>query len=155
MGLYHTYFSRNDTLAKLVATGHNDNIPSNDGLPEEPGMAYSMHTEATAFTRFMLTLLHQKGLKPDTYREMLSLQSEFNYDEGQEKPKFKEYMGISLAIRESPYGLVFGHGGNNGDFRCGFEIYKDLNMGYVIFTNANTAYPLIEALPRFLVEGKE
>ena len=64
-------------------------------------------------------------------------------------------MGISLAIRESPYGLVFGHGGNNGDFRCGFEIYKDLNMGYVIFTNANTAYPLIEALPKFLVEGKE
>ncbi len=155
MGLYHTYFSKNDTLAKLVATGHNDNIPSNDGLPEEPGMAYSMHTEAKAFTRFLLTLLHQKGLKPDTYHEMLSQQSEFNYEEGQEKPKFKEYMGISLAIRESPYGLVFGHGGNNGDFRCGFEIYKDLNMGYVIFTNANTAYPLIEALPKFLVEGKE
>ncbi len=155
IGLYHTYFSKNDTLAKLVATGHNDNIPSNDGLPEEPGMAYSMHTEAKAFTRFMLTLLHQKGLKPDTYREMLSMQSEYNYNEGQEKPKFKEYMGISLAIRESPYGLVFGHGGNNGDFRCGFEIFKDLNMGYVIFTNANTAYPLIEALPRFLVEGKE
>lgn len=155
LGLYHTYFSKNDTLAKLVATGHNDNIPSNDGLPEEPGMAYSMHTEAKAFTRFMLALLHQQGLKPETFREMLSLQSEYNTPEGQEKPKFREYMGISLAIRESPYGLVFGHGGNNGDFRCGFELYKDLKMGYVIFTNANSALPLIEAMPKVLVEGKE
>lgn len=36
-----------------------------------------------------------------------------------------------------------------------FEIYQDLKMGYVLFTNANTTYSLIEALPKLLVEGKE
>ncbi|MEO5583175.1 MAG: hypothetical protein ABIR66_10815 [Saprospiraceae bacterium] len=46
-------------------------------------------------------------------------------------------MGISLAVRESLYGLSFGHGGNIGDFRCQFETYKDLKMGYVLFMNGS------------------
>lgn len=155
LGLYHFYFSKNDTLEKLVATGHYDNIPSNDGLPEEPGMAYSLHTEAVAFTRFMLALMNQQGLKPETYENMLKVHSEFNKEEGKEKPKYHEYMGISLAVRETPYGLAYGHGGNNGDFRCQFEIYKDLKMGYVMFTNGSGAYPMLDVLPQLLVEGKK
>ena len=63
MGLYHTFFSKNDSLQRMVADGHYDGLPSNDDLPESPGMAYSMHTEAAIFTRFMLYLLEQKGLK--------------------------------------------------------------------------------------------
>jgi len=155
LGLYHFYFSKNDTLQKLVATGHYDNLPSNDGLPEEPGMAYSLHTEAVAFTRFMLALMNQQGLKPETYEHMLKVHSEFNTEEGKEKPKYHEYMGISLAVRETPYGLAYGHGGNNGDFRCQFEIYKDLKMGYVMFTNGSGASPLLDVLPQLLVEGKK
>lgn len=155
LGLYHFYFSKNDTLEKLVATGHYDNIPSTDGLPDEPGMAYSLHTEAVAFTRFMLGLMNQQGLKKETYENMLKVYSEFNLDEGEEKPKFHEYMGISLAVRETPFGLAYGHGGNNGDFRCQFEIYKDLKMGYVMFTNGSGASPMLDALPQLLVEGKK
>lgn len=154
LGLYHTYFSKNDTLQKLAAIGHADNLPTTDELPESPGMAYSMYTEAKAFTQFMLNLLEQKGLKASTYEQMFKMQSEYPNEDG-EKPRFKEYMGISLNIRETPYGLAFGHGGNNGDFRCEFELYKDLKMGYVIFTNADSSYPMIEAISDFLVDGKK
>jgi len=80
-----------------VATGHYDNIPSNDGLPEEPGMAYSLHTEAVAFTRFMFALMNQQGLKPETYENMLKVQSEFNVEEGQEKPKYHEYIELNTT----------------------------------------------------------
>jgi len=45
---------------------------------------------------------------------------------------------MSLEIRETPFGKSFGHGGNNGDFTCLFEVYKDLKMGYVIYTKSNT-----------------
>lgn len=154
LGLYHTYFSKNDTLQKLAAIGHADNLPTTDELPQSPGMAYSMYTESKAFTLFMLNLLEQKGLKASTYEQMLKMQSEYPNESG-EKPRFKEYMGISLNVRETPYGLAFGHGGNNGDFRCEFELYKDLKMGYVIFTNADSSYPLIEAMSDFLVDGKK
>jgi CubicO group peptidase (beta-lactamase class C family) len=154
MGLYHTFFSKNDSLQRMVANGHYDRLPSNKDLPESPGMAYSMHTEAGIFTRFMLYLLEQKGLTAQTYDTMFQKHSDFNYDPGDEKPKVPAYMGMSLEIRETPFGKSFGHGGNNGDFKCKFEVYKDRKMGYVIFTNSNTSDALLDALRKFLVEGK-
>jgi hypothetical protein len=117
-------------------------------------MAYSMHTEAKIFTRFMINLLEQKGLNAASYETMLRKHSDFNYEPGDEKPKIPEYMGISLQIRETPFGKSFGHSGNNGDFKCKFEVYRDLKMGYVIFTNSNTSDPLLMNLGQFLVEGK-
>jgi CubicO group peptidase (beta-lactamase class C family) len=155
MGLYHTFFSKNDSLQRMVAYGHYDRLPSNNDLPESPGMAYSMHTEASIFTRFMLYMLEGKGLKPETYETMFQKHSEFKANPANEKPKIPEYMGMSLGIRETPYGKSFGHGGNNGDFKCMFEVYKDKKMGYVIFTNSNTSDVLIENLRKFLVEGKD
>lgn len=155
IGLWHTFFSRNDSLRKMVAEGHFDGLPNHDDLPESPGMAYSMHTEAKIFTRFMLYLLEQKGLSAKTYNEMFTKHSDYNFEPGDEKPKVPTYMGESLEIRETPFGKSFGHGGNNGDFKCRFEVYKDLKMGYVIFTNSNTSDQLLNVIRQFLVEGKE
>jgi CubicO group peptidase (beta-lactamase class C family) len=155
VGLYHTFFSKNDSLQRMVANGHFDKLPSPNDLPESPGMAYSMHTEAKIFTRFMLYLLEQKGLKSATYDTILSKHSEYNFDESHRKPKIPTYMGMSLELRETPFGKTFGHGGNNGDFKCKFEVYKDLKMGYVIFTNSNTSDVLLENLRKFLIEGKD
>lgn len=155
MGLYHTFFSSNDSLKRLVSYGHHNGLPTNNDPPDAPGMAYSMHTEAAVFTRFMLYLLEQKGLKPETYDTMFSRQSEFNVDPGEERPKNPEYMGMSLAIRETPFGKTFGHGGNNGDFKCLFEVYMESKMGYAIFTNSGDADVLIENMRKLLVEGKE
>jgi len=155
VGLYHTFFSRNDSLKQMVAQGHFDMMPNYDELPESPGMAYSMHTEARIFTRFMLYMLEQKGLSPQTYDSMFTKHSDFNYDPGDEKPRYPGYMGESLEIRETPFGKTFGHGGNNGDFKCHFEVYKDAKMGYAIFTNSNTSDPLLERLRDFLIEGKQ
>jgi hypothetical protein len=76
----------------MVANGHYNMLPNYDDLPESPGMAWSMHTEAKIFTRFMLYLLEQKGLSPQTYEAMLSKQSEYNYNPGEEKPKVPTYM---------------------------------------------------------------
>lgn len=153
MGLYHTFFSRNDSLRQVVASGHFSMLPNYDELPETPGMAYSMHTEAKTFTRFMLYLLEQKGLSAETYNTMFSKQSEFNYDPGDEKPKYPSYMGMSLEIGETPWGKSFGHSGNNGDFKCIFRVYKDLKTGYALFTNSDTSDMLLDAIGTFLVEG--
>ncbi len=155
MGLYHTWFSKNDSLAKVKSNGHYENLPTEADMPDAPGMAWSMHTEAKIFTRFMLYLLEQKGLKPETYETVLSKHSEYPVDANSPKPKVPTYMGMSLEIRETPFGKSFGHGGNNGDFKCQFEVYKDLKMGYVIFTNCNSSEPLLHNLRKFLIEGKD
>ena len=155
IGLYHTFFSRNDSLRQMVANGHYDLLPTYDELPESPGMAWSMHTEANIFSKFMLYMLEQKGLNAATYQTMLSKHSEYNFGPDEEKPKVPTYMGMSLEIRETPFGKTFGHGGNNGDFKCQFEVYKDLKMGYAIFTNSNTSDGLLSSFRKFLVEGKD
>jgi CubicO group peptidase (beta-lactamase class C family) len=155
VGLYHTFFSRNDSLKRMAANGHYDGLPTYDDLPENAGMAYSMHTEAKAFTKFMLYLLEQKGLSSRMYDTILSKHSQYKYDPGDKKPSVPTYMGMSLEIRETPYGKTFGHGGNNGDFKCYFEVYKDLRMGYVIFTNSDTSDPLLAAMRKVMVEGKD
>ena len=155
IGLYHTFFSKNDSLQRVVANGHFDKLPSKADLPEKPGMAYSMHTEAKIFTRFMLYLLEQKGLKAAMYDTIMSKHSEYDFTDWREKPKVPTYMGMSLEIRETPFGKTFGHGGNNGDFKCKFEVYKDQKMGYVLFTNSNTSDVLLENIRKFLVEGKD
>lgn len=154
VGLYHTFFSRNDSLRNMVAEGHFDMVPTYDLLPESPGMAYSMHTEARIFTKFMLQLLNQQGLSAETYATMFRKHADFKYDPGDEKPEYPAYMGMSLEIRETPFGKSFGHGGNNGDFTCHFEVYKDLKMGYAIFTNGNTSWPLLQSIRKFLIEGR-
>lgn len=155
VGLYHTFFSKNDSLQRMAAYGHYDKLPTKNDLPESPGMAYSMYTEAKIFTKFMLYLLEQKGLKSATYDTILSRHSAYTFDDEAHKPKVPTYMGMSLEIRETPFGKTFGHGGNNGDFKCRFEVYKDLKMGYVIFTNSNTSDVLLDNLRKFLVEGKD
>ncbi|MFT3703542.1 MAG: serine hydrolase [Agriterribacter sp.] len=155
IGLWHTFFSRNDSLRHMVAEGHIDMMPNYDELPEEPGMAYSMHTEAKIFTRFMLYMLEQKGLSVKTYNEIFSKHTEYNFEPGDPKPRYPTYFGESLEIRETPWGKSFGHGGNNGDFKCTFRVYKESKMGFVLFTNSNTSDALLQAMGQLLVEGKD
>lgn len=156
MRLYHTFFSKNDSLVRMAASGHHDMLPSDKQLPEQPGMAYSMQTEAKVFSNFMIYLLEQRGLNEETYKTMMEKHSEYEFDADDEKPAVPTYMGMSLEIRETPYGKSFGHGGNNGDFKCRFEVFKDLKMGYAVFTNSNTSDALLyAALGKFLIEGKD
>ncbi|MBO9203948.1 MULTISPECIES: serine hydrolase [Niastella] len=151
IGLYHTFFSKNDSLLHMKANGHYNKLPNKIDAPEQPNMAASMHTEAIIFSKFALYLLEQKGLSAAMYDTILSKHSE----DTTYHPRFPTYMGMSLEIRETPYGKSFGHGGNNGDFKCRFEVYKDLKMGYVILTNSNTSDQLLSNLRQLLVEGKE
>ena len=68
---------------------------------------------------------------------------------------WKSYFGLGLQIEKTPFGNTFGHGGNNGDFKCEFKIYEELQKGFVIFTNSNTGGELAyKALDQFLITGK-
>ena len=149
----HMKFRDDGELSEVVATGHIDESPTVRNLPKEPGMAWSMHTEAIEFSKFALTLLERKGLKEATFQEMMAFQSEYPEDWKADK-NYKEGMGLGISLRQTDFGKVFGHGGNNGDFKCMFEVYEDLKMGYIIFTNSNTGDSLADDMAQILIEGK-
>ncbi|MGI9541824.1 MAG: serine hydrolase domain-containing protein, partial [Cyclobacteriaceae bacterium] len=155
LNLYNTYFADCEELRAAGVSGHYGTVPTPQYYTKEPGMAWSMFTEAKAFSRFAIAMLEARGLASETYKGMFTLLTEYPVEEGETKPELPEGMGLGIAIRESPFGQVFGHGGNNGDFKCHFEIYKDLKMGYVVFTNSSWGDQLNKDLPQFLVEGKK
>lgn len=151
LGMANTYFKDGPTLRERGVSGHADGRPTRQSYGASPGMAFSMHTEARDFAPFAIALLERKGLTEAQAREMFTIQTlekEENFLNG-----YPTGYGLGIALRESPYGLVFGHVGNNGDFRCQFEVYDDLKMGYVIFTNSSTGGPLVFDFHKFLVEG--
>lgn len=152
--LYHMEFSDSETLRKVVSDGHVGNHPTNWGIPQEAGMAFSMHTEAKAFAKYAITILERKGLKPATYKEFLKIHTESN-PEYWNIPDMTEGAGLGIFIRKTDYGDTFNHGGNNGDFKCQFEVYDKLKMGYVIYTNSNTGSELTIDAWQIFVEGKK
>ena len=153
LGMTNTYFMCNDKLSDRKVAGHFYGIPNMFDCPDAPGMAWSMHTEAKDFASFALALMNREGLTKEQAEDMFTFHTVG--DEEDWINGYKTGFGLGVALRESPYGLVFGHGGNNGDFRCTFEMYDELKSGYIMFTNANTAEPLLYALKDFLVEGRE
>lgn len=147
-------FKRSSALRQVFSRGHIDGTPSIRVVPEEPMVAYSLHTEARAYTDFALTLLERRGLKTETYNRMMRIHSTFP-DNRRETDHAKEGMGLGIAISESKFGKMFYHSGNSGDFKCLFRVYEDLKMGFVVFTNSNTGNFLADDLALLLVEGKK
>ena len=155
LDLKNMYFEKSDYLAKVVANGHYENFPTRADLPESPGMAWSMHTEALSFSTYVLALMNRKGLKPETYDEMFRFQSVVPLDEDEKKLGLEIYYGLGIKLEKTPFGFVFEHGGNNGDFQCQFKMFTDLNMGFVIFTNSDTGGKLKnDAMTKFLITGR-
>ncbi|OJJ15402.1 hypothetical protein BKI52_38970 [marine bacterium AO1-C] len=151
LNMKNTYFKKNKYLAKNVSHGHLDNLPTLTELPQNPGMAWSMHTEAKAFTSFVLGLWHKKGLKPTTYQEMFRHHSKVSYVY---LPGWQEYFGLGISMETSPFGPTFGHSGDTGDFKCLFKMYEKLKVGFILFTNSNHGTELNRAIDRYLVTGK-
>ncbi|WP_299523259.1 serine hydrolase [Winogradskyella sp.] len=153
LGMKNTYFTKNDYMRTHVSNGHFGRFASPANLPNEPGMAWSMHTEAKDFSNFALGLLERKVLKPETYEDVFKTHTVVDDDDIKES--WERYFGLGISIEKTPFGPTFGHGGNNGDFRCQFKLFTQLNSGFIIFTNSNHGDDLVNALEEYLITGKQ
>ncbi|MEM7368666.1 MAG: serine hydrolase [Bacteroidota bacterium] len=152
-GLTHAHFSDSREVRKHAAHGHYIGIPDVGFLPKEAFMAYSLQTNAHYFADFMISLMKEKGMKKDSYKKMLTTERMIpGFWDGPEG--WQESYGLGFHLKDSPYGKVYGHGGVNSGFRCNFEIYQDLNIGYVYFSNSHTGNGIKNSLRQFLITGK-
>lgn len=141
------YFKGNEYVKNFSAHGHKDLKPSNIRFIQNPMMAFSLFTEARAFTNFMLALRNKQGLKSDTYEEMLHIQSTRN--DG-------VHWGLGFRIENTPFGISYGHSGSaSTGFICNFTFFPKLDIGYVFFTNSDMGGMLsIPLLTQLLITGK-
>lgn len=147
-----TFFSDSDALRAVASRGHWSGYASPHNFAGEPGMAHSMITEAGIFSNFMISLIERKGLSPEGYEAMLEPQVAVIND-GDEGLGWPERYGLGFNLKNSPHGLVWGHGGNNGDFVCMFEIYDEHDSGWIVFTNGHSGIQLVDALREYLIIG--
>lgn len=146
-----TSFSWNDYLAVHAATGHLLDNVTEKWHPEKPNVAASMHTEAKVFSNFMIGLLHKVGLSDASYQEMFAGEIAIPDEDSEDT---KHSYGLGFHLEESPYGKIIQHGGNNGNFKCKFEIYPEHNVGFAFFANSDQGHQLEKPLRTFLITGK-
>ena len=151
----NTYFVESATLKELCVDGHLDGQPSEQEFPESPEMAFGMHSNAKDIAKFALNLLNNSRLNARLEQEFFSIQTQVPAEEKEFDSTYDQGYGLGLYLRQSPYGMVFGHSGSNYDFKCLFEVYEDLKMGYVIMTNSDSGDLLTNEMAYFLIEGIE
>jgi len=148
LGMPHSCFGWNDYAAQHKATGYRQ---QSDGT-NEPGTlktfaefsaAGGLHTTALEYAQFMLALLHEKGLQPASLREMLREQCLMD---SAAVPAERQWWGLGINIRHTPYGNRYKHSGNNGDFQGYFVLYRQQKTGFVFFTNGDRASDLFDRL---------
>ncbi len=148
----NTFFADGPEVVDQAARGHWAGMAGPHDFPDEIGVAHSMYTEARTFSNFMLGLLAREGLSAEGYEKMLEPQVATPLEPGDE-PQWPGRYGLGFHMMNSPFGLAYGHGGNNGNFTCLFELYPDHQMGFVVFTNADTGSLLVNTLRDYLVIG--
>lgn len=148
----NTFFAEGPEVYDQAARGHWAGMAGPRDFPDEIGVAHSMYTEARTFSNFMLGLLAEEGLSAEGYEKMLEPQVATPL-EPDDEPQWLGRFGLGFHMMKSPFGLAYGHGGNNGNFTCQFELYPDHQMGFAVFTNADTGWLLVNALREYLVIG--
>ena len=150
----HTYFMKNSKMKRFSVDGHKNDTPTEHWFPDYHEMAGGMFSNAKDIARFAIAMLERKGLTPQMAQQMFSIQTKVEGSDKEFNSDYDQGYGLGMYLRQSPYGLVFGHSGSNGDFECMFEVYDELKMGYVIMTNSDTGENLTEAMANYLVEGQ-
>ncbi|MEZ4849817.1 MAG: serine hydrolase [Bacteroidia bacterium] len=141
--------------AKKAMGHYNGNVPSKDFYQSlEANPAASLLTNTIDFTKFMLAVINLQGLQKQSYDEIFKLQVKPSKDNSVQNKDESIAWGLGWVREETPFGIKYQHGGNNGDFESYFELSTDKKFGYVYFTNSDKGDELNQILKPFLTSGE-
>lgn len=142
LNLKHAYFGMNDYVAKHLAKGHDgDKIVYDKNFDIiNFNSAGGLYTEAMSYANFLIAIIEEKGLKKESFNEMLKMQVQVPDDDNLRK--YSDVTEYSLGFERKPsnYGMNFAHGGNNWGFSSFFINNKEKKFGYVFFINSNSCH---------------
>jgi len=153
LGMEHSYFRWNDTVAALTTTGHNKKYqPREKWKPDSTWVSSGLHTTAGDYARFLLAIIENDGLSEATILTMLAPQIKF------EKKKMfgdSDGWGLGFGVKNTPYGVKNTHFGVNDGFQCYMEVSKEKKMALVFFTNSDAGLKIADDVIEYVVVGKE
>jgi len=137
LNLKFTKYLQDSNNMKNKAEGYIDgSAVGEDDDPDVFGSAFSIHSEALDFSKWLIAMIHREGLSEESYTELFK--SQFALPEGhpQTEAGVTDWT-LGFAKATMPFGSAFGHGGNNPGYTSLFMIAPETKWGYVMFTNAN------------------
>ncbi len=159
LGMKHSYYNWNDYIGQHKPKGYKDGKFFDKAWPAASpyedstifGAAATLHTDAVSYANFLIALMKHKGLKKETFQEMLKQQSKVSPEEA---IMWGEIAGWSLgfAVEPTDHGIRYSHGGDNGGFQAGCMFYREPEYGYVFFTNCDRGGMFYVQLRTFLGE---
>lgn len=143
--LQNAWFSGNKYITEHKVKGHANGKLSHkawpNSFPQQDSTwfdaAGGLHTEAKSFSRFLIALMNGKGLSKPMVDEMFQAQVQLDKKSPHYLYNGDTAWGLGIAIKPTNYGLIYEHGGNNGDAQSGFKINKANQNGYVFFSNCD------------------
>ena len=121
-------------------------------VTNEFGAAYSVHTNAEDFSKWIMALLAGKGLSQSSYQALFKPQVTIP-----ENSRYKQqgvvHWTLGFAEAHMPFGTVYGHGGNNPGYTSLFTINRAKKWAFLVFTNAHQSTLALQLL-LFLNNGK-
>ncbi|WP_460926113.1 serine hydrolase domain-containing protein [Spirosoma agri] len=139
LGMTKSGFVWKPSFAANVAQPHNESGETEPKYkPQQANMAYSMHTTASDYARFILAIVNNKGLKPATVDQMLSPQSQLPKrfaDSTTLAPDL--FWGLGFGLERTPKATYFWHWGDNGAFKCYVAANRSRKDAVIYFANGS------------------
>ncbi|MEM7370494.1 MAG: serine hydrolase domain-containing protein [Bacteroidota bacterium] len=151
LGMEHSYYTWNETIAKQKVMGHDQNgqPTTNTDKVTTFWAAHSLHSEAGDYAKFLLEMMHPQHLPLALRDEMLLEQIAF--PPGHELLETGQSgWGLGFARQENEHGMRYLHTGNNHDFQSFCAFYLQQQYGLVFFTNSDKAKAFYDLLGPYL-----
>ena len=139
------YYLPDNDIEKHKVYGHNEDGPTDNGQydGEKFGAAFSLHTEAVSYARFIVAMLKREGLDKGSFDEMLKENVHFKEDNPLKIETGQTGWGLGFAQRIAPNGTIHLHTGNNHDFQAYAMFIPEAGYGIVVMMNSDKAIPFM------------
>lgn len=120
-----------------VAMPHNETgEPEQKYQPGQANMAYSLHTTAGDYARFIRAIFTPTGLEAATINQMLIPTSKLPTRFSGDTLSTNLYWGLGFGLEKVPDTTYFWHWGDNGSFKCFIMANQDRQDAVIYFTNS-------------------
>ncbi|MEM8524287.1 MAG: serine hydrolase domain-containing protein [Bacteroidota bacterium] len=116
-----------------------------EAVTQEFGAAYSLHSEAEDFAKWMIAVMEERGLSKSSYDEFFKPQITLPEDALQRQQGVTDWT-LGWAKATLPFGTVYAHGGNNPGYTSLIALDRDQKWGFVMFTNANQSEMALQTI---------
>ena len=137
LGMTNSSFVWQPGFAAHVALPHDESGQTEQKYrPEQANMAYSLHTTAEDYARFVQAILTPTILKASTIQQMLTPQSKLPTRFSGDTLSTNLFWGLGFGLEQGAGGSWFWHWGDNGSFKCFVMVNQGPQDALVYFTNS-------------------